>query len=73
MIQAVTTRMAGNSFLIKRWSITLVAALFVLAARHIFQPSCFGRSIRTSCAKNVYSESYTTTSARLKIDRSIFR
>ena len=32
MIQAVVTRMAGNSFLIKGWSITLVAALFALAA-----------------------------------------
>lgn len=32
MIQAVITRMAGNSFLIKGWSITLVAALFALAA-----------------------------------------
>ena len=32
MIQAVITRMANNSFLIKRWSVTLVAALFALAA-----------------------------------------
>ena len=32
MIQAVITRMAGNSFLIKGWSVTLVAALFALAA-----------------------------------------
>ena len=32
MIQAVVTRMAGNSFLIKGWSVTLVAALFALAA-----------------------------------------
>ena len=32
MVQAVITRMAGNSFLIKGWSITLVAALFALAA-----------------------------------------
>lgn len=32
MIQAVITRMAGNSFLIKGWSITLVAALFALSA-----------------------------------------
>ena len=32
MIQAVITRMASNSFLIKGWSITLVAALFALAA-----------------------------------------
>ena len=32
IIQAVITRMAGNSFLIKGWSVTLVAALFALAA-----------------------------------------
>ena len=32
MIQAVIARMAGNSFLIKGWSVTLVAALFALAA-----------------------------------------
>ena len=32
MVQAVVTRMAGNSFLIKGWSVTLVAALFALAA-----------------------------------------
>ena len=32
MIQAVITRLAGNSFMIKRWSVTLVAALFALAA-----------------------------------------
>jgi hypothetical protein len=32
-IQAVITRMAGNSFLIRGWSITLVSALFALAAK----------------------------------------
>lgn len=32
MVQAVITRMARNSFLIKGWSVTLVAALFALAA-----------------------------------------
>ena len=32
MIQAVITRMAQNSFLIKGWTVTLVAALFALAA-----------------------------------------
>ena len=32
MIQAVITRLAGNSFMIKRWSVTLVAALLALAA-----------------------------------------
>jgi hypothetical protein len=33
MIQAVITRMAGNSFLIRGWSVTLVSALFALAAK----------------------------------------
>ena len=32
MVQGVITQMAGNSFLIKGWSVTLVAALFALAA-----------------------------------------
>ena len=32
MIQAVITRMASSSFLIKRWSVMLVAALFALTA-----------------------------------------
>ena len=32
MIQGVINRMAGNSFLIKGWSVTLVSALFALAA-----------------------------------------
>jgi len=31
--QAVITRMAGNSFLIRGWSVTLVSALFALAAK----------------------------------------
>lgn len=31
-IQAVVTRMASNSFLLKGWSVILVAALFALAA-----------------------------------------
>lgn len=33
-IQAVIGRMSSNSFLIKGWSITLVAALFALAAEN---------------------------------------
>lgn len=33
MIQAVITRMANNSFLVKGWSIVLVSALFVLAGK----------------------------------------
>jgi hypothetical protein len=32
MLQAVITRMAGNSFLLKGWSVTLVSAPFALAA-----------------------------------------
>ena len=32
-IQSVVSRLAGNSFLLKGWSVTLVAALFALAAR----------------------------------------
>jgi hypothetical protein len=32
MLQAVISRMAGNSFLLKGWSVTLVSALFALAA-----------------------------------------
>ena len=32
MIQGIINRMAGNSFLIKGWSVTLVSALFALAA-----------------------------------------
>lgn len=33
MLQAAITRMASNSFLIKGWTITLVAAIFALAAK----------------------------------------
>lgn len=32
-IQAIVNRMSVNSFLLKGWSVTLVAALFVLAAK----------------------------------------
>ncbi len=32
-IQAVITRMAANSFLLKGWSVTLVAAMFALSAK----------------------------------------
>src|SRR5215467_8708030 len=32
-LQAVISRMAGNSFLLKGWSVTLAAALFALAAK----------------------------------------
>lgn len=33
LIQGVINRMAGNSFLLKGWSVTLVSALFALAAK----------------------------------------
>ena len=33
MIQGVINRMAGNSFLLKGWSVTLASALFALAAK----------------------------------------
>jgi hypothetical protein len=33
MIQAVITRMAGNSFMLKGWTVTLVSALTALSAR----------------------------------------
>jgi hypothetical protein len=33
MIQAVISRMASNSFLLKGWSVTLTSALFALAAK----------------------------------------
>jgi hypothetical protein len=32
-IQGVITRMGSNSFLLKGWSITLVAAIFALSAK----------------------------------------
>ncbi len=32
-IQAVISRMGGNSFLLKGWSVTLVAAIFALSAK----------------------------------------
>jgi hypothetical protein len=33
IIQGVINRMAGNSFLLKGWSVTLISALFALAAK----------------------------------------
>lgn len=33
ILQATSTRMAGNSFLIKGWCITLVAAILALASQ----------------------------------------
>jgi len=33
LIQSVINRMAGNSFLLKGWSVTLVSALFALSAK----------------------------------------
>lgn len=34
MIQTIISRMAGNSFFIKGWSVTLASAIFVLSAAH---------------------------------------
>ena len=65
MVQAVITRMAGNSFLIKGWSVTLVAALFALAAAHTnplfvylayFPTFMFWRSTPTFCDKSACPE-----------------
>jgi len=33
LVQGVINRMAGNSFLLKGWSVTLISALFALAAK----------------------------------------
>jgi len=33
MVQGIINRMAGNSFLLKGWSVTLISALFALAAK----------------------------------------
>ena len=33
MIQGVINRMAGNSFMLKGWTVTLVSGIFVLAGR----------------------------------------
>ncbi len=35
LIQAVISRMAGNSFQLKGWSVVLVSALFALAAKDV--------------------------------------
>jgi len=37
-IQGVINRMAGNSFLLKGWAVTLVSALFVLAQKNAIKP-----------------------------------
>jgi hypothetical protein len=33
MVQGIINRMAGNSFLLKGWSVTLISAIFALAAK----------------------------------------
>ena len=33
LIQGIINRMAGNSFLLKGWSVTLVSAVFALSAK----------------------------------------
>lgn len=35
LIQGIITRLAGNSFLIRGWSVTLVSALFALTAKGV--------------------------------------
>lgn len=35
LIQGIVNRLAGNSFMIKGWSVTLVSALFVLAVKDV--------------------------------------
>ena len=37
-IQGVINRLAGNSFLLKGWTVTLVSALFVLAQKNAIKP-----------------------------------
>ncbi len=41
LVQGVINRMAGNSFLLKGWSVTLVSALFALAAANTKQDFIF--------------------------------
>ena len=33
LIQGIITRMAGNSFMLKGWAVTLVSGIFVLASK----------------------------------------
>jgi hypothetical protein len=33
MIQAIITRMASNSFMLKGWAVTLVSGIFVLSSK----------------------------------------
>lgn len=33
LIQVIITRMAGNSFMLKGWAVTLVSGIFVLASK----------------------------------------
>ena len=41
MIQGIINRMANNSFLLKGWSVTLISALFALAAKDSNQFSLY--------------------------------
>lgn len=43
-IQASTNRMSGNLFLLKGWSITLIAGLFALAAKDTHQAYVLSRN-----------------------------
>ena len=72
MIQVIITRMASNSFLINGWSVTLVAALFALAAANTNERFVYlayfpalhvlGARLRTSSVKSGCFGSSTTTS-----------
>jgi len=68
LIQQVVSRLAGNSFSIKGWSITLVSALFELAAKDsnvryailaLLPALCFWGWMRTTFSRSGYSESST--------------
>lgn len=69
MIQGVINRMASNSFLLKGWSVTLISALFALAAKDTnqffiylayFPCVAFGALMVTFFGKNECIESYIT-------------
>ena len=82
MIQAVITRMAGNSFLVKGWTVTLVTALFVLAAADAnrffvyvaYLPAVMFWALDAYFLRQerLFSENSTTKFERLRMERSIF-
>ena len=71
MIQNIINRMASNSFLVKGWCVTLVAAVFVLSAKDantmfvavaFFLCLCFGCLMHIFYGMSVFSENYMTKS-----------